>query len=62
MIEIRRVLTHVEDIHHEFGPPAAVPLRRGWLAGALATPQAHLRPYARVRRPIWPLDRETSWP
>lgn len=31
-------------------------------SGALATPQAHLRPYARVRRPIWPLDRETSWP
>jgi microcystin degradation protein MlrC len=26
--------------------------------GALATPQAHLRPYARVRRPVWPLDRE----
>ena len=25
--------------------------------GALATPQAHLRPYARVRRPVWPLDR-----
>lgn len=24
--------------------------------GALATPQAHLRPYARVRRPVWPLD------
>jgi len=26
--------------------------------GALATPQAHLRPYTRVRRPVWPLDRE----
>ncbi|MEP9398192.1 M81 family metallopeptidase [Mesorhizobium sp. KR2-14] len=25
--------------------------------GALATPQAHLRPYVRVRRPVWPLDR-----
>lgn len=31
-------------------------------SGALATPQAHLRPYSRVRRPIWPLDRETAWP
>jgi len=30
--------------------------------GALATPQAHLRPYNRVRRPVWPLDRETVWP
>ena len=26
--------------------------------GALATPQARLRPYTRVRRPVWPLDRE----
>lgn len=25
--------------------------------GALATPQASLRPYRRVRRPVWPLDR-----
>lgn len=25
--------------------------------GALATPRAELRPYVRVRRPIWPLDR-----
>lgn len=25
-------------------------------SGALATPQAHLRPYVRVRRPVWPLD------
>ncbi len=25
--------------------------------GALATPQAHLRRYTRVRRPVWPLDR-----
>ena len=29
--------------------------------GALATPQAHLRPYARVRRPVWPLDKEASF-
>jgi len=26
-------------------------------SGALATPQAHLRPYTRVHRPVWPLDR-----
>lgn len=26
-------------------------------SGALATPQAELRPYTRVRRPVWPLDR-----
>ncbi|SEN85579.1 Microcystin degradation protein MlrC, contains DUF1485 domain [Gemmobacter aquatilis] len=27
-------------------------------SGALATPQAHLRPYRRIRRPVWPLDRD----
>lgn len=26
-------------------------------SGALATPRAELRPYTRVKRPIWPLDR-----
>lgn len=31
-------------------------------SGALATPQAHLRPYTRVRRPVWPLDRDAVWP
>ena len=40
MIEIRRVLTHVEDIRHEFGPPAAVPLRRGSIAVVLTNPFA----------------------
>ncbi|MFO1271704.1 MAG: amino acid synthesis family protein [Rubrivivax sp.] len=40
MIEVRRVLTQVEDIHHEFGPPAAKPLRRGWVAAVLANPYA----------------------
>ena len=30
--------------------------------GALATPQAHLRPYIHVRRPVWPLDPDTTFP
>lgn len=30
-------------------------------SGALATPQAHLRHYARIRRPVWPLDRDAAW-
>ena len=30
--------------------------------GALATPQAHLRPYTRVIRPVWPLDPDASFP
>ena len=40
MIEIRRIFTHVEDIHHEFGPVAAVPLRRGAIAAVLTNPFA----------------------
>jgi len=40
MIEIRRIHTHVEDIHHEFGPAAAVPLRRGAIAAVLTNPFA----------------------
>ena len=40
MIEIRRVHTHVEDIHHEFGPVAAQPLRRGAVCAVLTNPFA----------------------
>jgi len=41
MIEIRRILTHVEDIHHEFGPVAPEPLRRGAVCAVLTNPFAH---------------------
>ena len=40
MIEIRRIHTQVEDIHHEFGPVAATPLRRGAIAAVLTNPFA----------------------
>jgi hypothetical protein len=40
MIEIRRIVTMVEDIHHEFGPPPAQPLRRGAIAAVLTNPFA----------------------
>lgn len=40
MIAIRRVFTHVEDIHHEFGPVAALPLRRGAIGAVLTNPFA----------------------
>ncbi len=40
MIDIRRILTTVEDIHHEFGPPPAAPLRRGSIAAVLTNPFA----------------------
>jgi len=35
MIEVRRVLCHVEDVFHEFGPPPAIPLRRGSIAAVI---------------------------
>ena len=40
MIHIRRTFTHVEAIFHEFGPPGAVPLRRGAIGAVLANPFA----------------------
>lgn len=40
MIEIRRILTQVEQIWHEFGPVAPVPLLRGAIAAVLTNPFA----------------------
>ena len=40
LIDIRRVFTQVEDIHHEGGPRAVVPLRRGAIAAVLTNPYA----------------------
>lgn len=40
MIDIRRVFTQVETIHHEFGPRAATPLVRGAIAAVLTNPFA----------------------
>ena len=40
MIEIRRILTQVEDIHHEGGPPAETPLRRGAIGAVIRNPYA----------------------
>jgi hypothetical protein len=40
MIDIRRVFSHVEDIHHEFGPVPAAPLRRGYIGVVLTNPYA----------------------
>jgi hypothetical protein len=40
MIEIRRIHSHVEDIHHEFGPVASTPLRRGAIGAVLTNPFA----------------------
>ena len=40
MIEIRRILTQVEDIFHEGGPVADQPLRRGAIGAVLKNPYA----------------------
>ncbi len=40
LIDIRRVFTQVEDIHHEGGPRAAQALRRGAIAAVLTNPYA----------------------
>ena len=40
MITIRRIFIHVEEVHHEFGPVAAVPLIRGALGVVLTNPFA----------------------
>ncbi|MDB5931930.1 MAG: hypothetical protein JWR60_3637 [Polaromonas sp.] len=40
MIELRRVFTHVEQIRHEFGPVAQVPLLRGAIGAVLTNPFA----------------------
>jgi hypothetical protein len=40
LIDVRRVFTHVEEIHHEFGPVAEAPLVRGAIAAVLRNPDA----------------------
>ena len=40
MIDIRRIVTQVEDIFHEGGPPSPNPPRRGWIAAVLTNPFA----------------------
>jgi hypothetical protein len=40
MIEIRRTFTHVEQIHHEFGPVADKPLLRGAIGVVMTNPFA----------------------
>ncbi|MEQ8602997.1 MAG: amino acid synthesis family protein [Marivibrio sp.] len=39
-IEIRKIVTHVEEIRHEFGPPPDKPVLVGWAAAVIANPFA----------------------
>jgi hypothetical protein len=57
MIEIRRIVTMVEDIHHEFGPPPPQPLRRGAIAAVLTNPfagryEAQILPMMEALNPV----------
>jgi hypothetical protein len=57
MTEIRRVLTHVEDIFHEFGPPPAQPLRRGAAIAVIGNPfagrfEANISPLMDELKPV----------
>jgi hypothetical protein len=57
MIEIRRIVTMVEDIHHEFGPPPSQPLRRGAIAAVLTNPfagryEAQILPMMEALNPV----------
>lgn len=50
MIEIRRIFTQVEEIHHEFGPVAATPQLRGAIGVVMTNPFA-----GRYERDILPM-------
>ncbi len=39
-IAVRKIVVGVEDVFHEGGPPAATPLKRGWIAAVVANPYA----------------------
>jgi hypothetical protein len=57
MIEVRRIVTMVEDIHHEFGPPSPQPLRRGAIAAVLTNPfagryEAQILPMMEALNPV----------
>jgi hypothetical protein len=57
MIDIRRVFTQVEHIHHEFGPPPSQPLVRGAIAAVLTNPfagryEADILPMMKLLEPV----------
>ena len=56
-VEVRKIQTGVEEILHEGGPPAAVPLRVGAVAVVIANPFAgryveELQPYMEELKPL----------
>lgn len=56
-VEIRKILTFVEDIHHEGGPVAARPYRRGAIAAVIKNPFAgryvdEIQPFMEDLKPL----------
>ncbi len=39
-VKLRKIAVHVEEVHHDGGPPLDVPRRKGWVAGVIANPFA----------------------
>jgi hypothetical protein len=39
-VSVRKIVTGVEEIHHDFGPKLDTPLRKGWVAAVIANPYA----------------------
>ena len=57
MTTLRRVFTHIEEIHHEFGPAPAKPLRRGAIAAIITNPFAgrfepNIAPFMEELKPL----------
>jgi len=57
LIKIRKLLTVVEEIHHEGGPPGDIPLRRGAILVVLKNPYAgryepHILPMMEALKPL----------
>ncbi len=40
LVKVRKFVVHVEDVLHEFGPAAAVPQRKGYIAAVTGNPYA----------------------
>ena len=40
LVKVRKYVTHVEEILHEFGPPADPPQKKGYIAAITANPYA----------------------
>jgi len=56
-VEVRKVCTFLEEIHHDGGPPAAVPHRRGAVAAVIRNPYASryvevIEPFMEALKPL----------